>query len=40
MAWIRISALFLMMLFITGTTACGKMGALYLPDEPVQQKNK
>jgi len=40
MAWIRISALFIMMLFITGITACGKTGPLYLPDEPVQQKDK
>jgi len=39
MAWIRISALFLMMLFITGITACGKMGPLYLPDESEQQNN-
>jgi predicted small lipoprotein YifL len=33
MALIRISALFLLILFVLGTGGCGKTGALYLPDE-------
>jgi len=38
MASLRISALFLIMLFITGLSACGKTGPLYLPDDSVKQE--
>lgn len=33
MAVIRISALFFIILFISGLSGCGKTGPLYLPDE-------
>jgi len=33
MALIRISALFLIFLYISGLSGCGKTGPLYLPEE-------
>jgi len=33
MALTRISALFLVILFLSGSGGCGKIGPLYLPDE-------
>lgn len=33
MAFTRFSALFLIMMFISGISSCGKIGPLYLPDE-------
>jgi len=33
MALTRISALFLVILFLSGFSGCGKIGPLYLPDE-------
>jgi predicted small lipoprotein YifL len=32
----RISALFFIILFISGISSCGKTGKLYLPDEKVE----
>jgi len=41
MALTRISALFLIMLFISGLSGCGKTGPLYLPDEtPASKENQ
>lgn len=34
MAVTRISALFLVIVFLSALSGCGKIGPLYLPDEP------
>jgi len=38
MALLRISALFLMMLLVSGLSSCGKTGSLYLPTEQTEAK--
>jgi len=40
MALRRISALFLVILFISGFSGCGKIGPLYLPDESQAPKEE
>jgi len=40
MALRRISALFLVILFLSAFSACGKIGPLYLPDESQATKQE
>lgn len=40
MALRRISALFLVILFLSGFSGCGKIGPLYLPDESQAPEEK
>jgi len=40
MALRRISALFLVILFLSGISGCGKIGPLYLPDESPAPKEE